>query len=81
MAQDEVGKTVTVHHADLDLSSESGRAKLNRRIANATETLCGSYAGVMAEGARQIDACRASAGQQIATQIAQLRSPAQVATR
>lgn len=35
--------TVRVSYADLDLASEAGRARLDRRIANAARGICGNY--------------------------------------
>lgn len=34
-------RSMTVAHGDLDLSTETGRARLSRRVAFAAETVCG----------------------------------------
>jgi len=52
-------RSVTVRYADLDLSSPAGKRALDRRIARATETVCGSYAGAGDQEAREIQECRA----------------------
>ncbi|RYE04510.1 MAG: UrcA family protein [Sphingomonadales bacterium] len=61
---------VKVRHADLDLGTPAGRAMLDRRIAAATETVCGSYAGVSAEESFAIDDCRARAKADVRRQLA-----------
>lgn len=42
------GRSVTVPIADLNLNSQSGRDVLDRRIANAVETVCGQVSGPLA---------------------------------
>jgi len=37
----ETGRAVTVVHADLDLSTEEGKAELDRRIDHAAKEACG----------------------------------------
>ena len=69
LAQDSA-KSVKVRTADLDLSSNQGRAKLNRRIAAAVESVCGSYASASSYEERDIARCRAKAGDQVTTQVA-----------
>jgi UrcA family protein len=63
-----------VGHAGLDLATPAGRAALDRRIASAVESVCGSYAGASSDEAREIDRCRAAARTGIATQLAALQS-------
>ncbi len=63
------GRSVVVRHADLDLKSDAGRHQLNRRIAAATEQVCGSYASVNADEAMQIDRCRKTVQQDVARQL------------
>lgn len=74
-------KSATIRHTDLDLSSRAGRAKLNRRIASATEAVCGSYDGASEDRERAISRCRADARRQIAGQLANLRIGDRLATR
>lgn len=62
-----------VGYRGLDLGSRAGRAVLNRRIAAAVETVCGSYAGASSDETREIDRCRAAARSGIETQLAALR--------
>lgn len=73
--------TVKVRHADLDLASAKGRATLDRRLAAATENVCGSYSNTTFEEQERITACRAQVRQQVATQIAGLRARDRVAVR
>ncbi len=73
-------RSVTVRHADLDLNSDAGRARLNHRIAMATEQVCGSYANVAADEGIAIDRCRDSVRRDVARQRTG-RSAAQVARR
>lgn len=48
-----------VHYTDLDLSRRADVARLERRVAAALETVCGSYAGADESEMRDIDRCRA----------------------
>jgi UrcA family protein len=63
-----------VNFQDLDLGTPSGRAALNRRIATAVESVCGSYAGASIDESRDIDRCRAGARTGIETQFAALQA-------
>lgn len=63
-----------VAYADLDLGTRADRARLDRRIAAAVETACGSYASAPSTETREIDRCRAAARTGIETQLAALRS-------
>lgn len=62
-------RSATVRHADLDLKSDAGRVELNRRLAAATEQVCGSYASVGADEWDAILRCRAEARRSIARQL------------
>ena len=62
-AHAEIGapRSVVVHYTDLDLTSEAGMSRLNKRIAFAAETVCGpadtlSYQSRMAIAACETDA-------------------------
>jgi UrcA family protein len=68
LAADPGARTAKVRHADLDLSTAQGRATLNRRIAAATEAVCGSYAGASVDEQDAIGRCRADARRQVAAQ-------------
>ena len=69
----------TVSLAGLDLASPADRARLDRRIAAAVETVCGSYAGASQSEQREIDGCRAAARTGIETQLAALHGGRQLA--
>ncbi|MDG2533225.1 UrcA family protein [Sphingomonas sp. HITSZ_GF] len=75
------GERVTVRHADLDLKSDAGRAELNRRLAAATEQVCGSYASVGADEAHLVRQCRDGVQRDLARQLAARWGAAQVARR
>jgi UrcA family protein len=47
-----------VRTADLDLSTESGRRQLDRRIANAARDVCGAASDVDIEGKNAVRQCR-----------------------
>ncbi len=81
LAADPDLRTVKVRHADLNLASAEGRAKLEHRITAATETACGSYAGASIWEQDAISRCRAKAQHQIATQLAHRRAGTSVAAR
>ncbi|GEM_PF-3361847 len=74
-------RSIVVRHADLDLSSDAGRNQLNRRIAAATEQVCGSYATVSADEAMQIDRCRKTVQQDVARQLGARWGSRQLARR
>jgi len=63
-----------VPHADLDLATQSGRATLNRRVALALESVCGSYANRSAEEQDKITRCRRDANARLAPQLARILS-------
>jgi UrcA family protein len=62
-------RTVIVRHADLKLDTAAGRGALNRRIAAATEQVCGSYASVSAYEVDTVKACRAAVARDVARQL------------
>ena len=64
--------TARIPYADLNLANEAGRARLERRIADAARTLCGSHAPADLGRAELTRACRAGA-------IASARMPAAIA--
>lgn len=66
-------QAVTVRHADLDLSGQAGRAELDRRIAAATEQVCGSYAATTPEEQRAIKQCRRGVADRLAAWLAATR--------
>ena len=70
-AQVQAGRAVS--YQGLDLGSRAGRAVLNRRIAAAVESVCGSYAGASSDETHEIDQCRAAARSGIETQLAALQ--------
>lgn len=80
-ADQQTGRSATVSYADLDLGDAGDRAILNRRIAAATERVCGSYAGVSSEEAIAIDRCRAEARRTVARQLAERWGAAEFARR
>lgn len=49
---------VAVHYADLDLSTRSGEATLNRRILTAVQTACGTVSDADLHGQNAIQDCR-----------------------
>jgi len=51
----------TVATADLDLSSEAGRASLDRRLARAVSDVCGRAADIDLEGRNDVRACKVAA--------------------
>ncbi len=74
-------RSVTIRHAAFDLKSEAGRDQFNRRIAAATEQVCGSYANASAEEVVQIDRCRRAVERDVARQLSARWGVAQVARR
>ena len=61
-----------VRYADLDLSTSRGRAKLDRRVARALESVCGSYANLSVEEQDEVTRCRHGAQGKLAPQLARL---------
>ncbi|MBB4837460.1 UrcA family protein [Sphingomonas kyeonggiensis] len=74
-------RSVAIRHADLDLKSEAGRTELNRRLATATEQVCGSYASAGADEAVAIKRCRDGVQRDVARQLTARWGVAQVARR
>ena len=62
--------TRTVSFADLDLGSAAGVRRLSRRIALATEAVCGSYAGASDAEYHAISACRRDLRTSLEAQLA-----------
>ena len=63
-------RSQSVSTAGLDLGSADGRARFQRRIAAALETVCGSYAGASAAEQDEIGRCRRAAWSGVETQLA-----------
>jgi UrcA family protein len=63
-------RSQSVSTAGLDLGTADGRARFQRRIAAAVETVCGSYAGTSAAEQDEIDRCRRAALAGIETRLA-----------
>ncbi|MBO9712334.1 UrcA family protein [Sphingomonas sp.] len=81
LATNPTAASVTIQTADLDLARPGDAARLERRIATATESVCGSYASARDGEDLQIKACRAQVASQIAPQVAALRARTQLANR
>ncbi|NYT41188.1 UrcA family protein [Sphingomonas sp. R-74633] len=62
-------RTVFVSHTDLDLKTDAGRNALNRRLAAATEQVCGSYSNVAADELDTVKSCRAKVQRDVARQL------------
>jgi len=69
LAAPEFEHSVVVRHGDLDLKSAAGRTVLDRRIAVATERVCGSYAGADVTEDQEIKRCRAVVARDVARQL------------
>lgn len=67
--------------AGLDLSRAEDVRALNRRIARATEKVCGSYAQARDGEEERVAACRADVARQVAPLLVALKSRGQVARR
>jgi UrcA family protein len=65
--------TVRISYADLNLANAEGRATLDRRIAGAARSICGSYFPADLQTAALVQTCRADA-------IASARLPAAYAS-
>lgn len=63
-------RSETVTASGLDLQTQAGRARFQRRLAAAIETVCGSYAGASDVEQRAIGRCRSAARDGIETQLA-----------
>ena len=75
---EDITSVETVAFADLDLSSASGRKQLDRRIAAATETVCGSYSASEHHDPTLMIACRAKVAGQVKAQLARIKDSANV---
>jgi UrcA family protein len=62
----------TVAYGDLDLTNASDVARLRRRVAAATETVCGSYAQSSDAEAYEITRCRREVKTRVDQQLARL---------
>ena len=62
----------TVAYGDLDLSKASDIARLRRRVAAATEAVCGSYAQSSEAEGYEIDRCRDEVKSSLDPQLARL---------
>ena len=76
LAGDGVPPRVRIQTADLDLATVQGRAMLDRRVARALETVCGSYEGLRPEEEKQVTACRADLSAKLRPVMASLTAPA-----
>ena len=75
---------VAIRYADIDLSTQAGQTMLERRVANALESVCGSYAGAIDTEERDIARCRSEAKAGVKPMVASLiarRGGAQLASR
>ena len=59
-----------VSFADLDLASEAGQSKLDRRIRAAAKEVCGTASDADVEGKNDIRDCRADTYSQASRQVA-----------
>jgi UrcA family protein len=64
----------SIQFADLNLATADGMAQLNRRIARATETVCGSYASKDIVEQDAVTACRNKVRSSIEPQLAKARN-------
>jgi UrcA family protein len=64
------GRSQSVSTAGLDLGTADGRARFQRRVAAAVETVCGSYVGTSAGEQDEIGRCRRAAWSGVDTQLA-----------
>jgi UrcA family protein len=82
-AEMEGPRSVTVSFADLNLSSDAGKARLERRIATAAATVCGPVDRLSFSDRRTNDDCRqraiANAGRAMVEVVANERSSIRVA--
>jgi UrcA family protein len=80
-AADPPTATVTVTRADF--STPKSRAKLNRRVRNAIEAVCGSYATIESYQWPEMDACWASARAETSRKLAAMsrQTPIELGSR
>ena len=71
-------KSTKIHYRDLDLTTDTGAAALQQRIAHAAARVCGPVDGLTLEDRARFQACRdtaiASASPQMNAVIASVRS-------
>jgi len=79
IAKDASSQAVSL--AGLDPANPQDAREINRRVAVATETVCGSYFNTQPEEQSAIAHCRADVARQVNTQIALLRSGNRLAAR
>ncbi len=58
---------------DLDLNTPSGLRQLHRRIASATDAVCGSYSATEHHDDKSMKQCRDDAAKQVNSQVARIR--------
>ena len=73
--------TVAVQHADLDLNSRAGVAKLDRRIRAAVETACGTTSDFDVRGKNEVKRCRVDSLEAVAAQRDKVIATAQRASQ
>ena len=56
-AQNGADRRIAISHADLDLTTEAGRATLDLRLLHAARTACGTPSPADALGVQRADAC------------------------
>jgi UrcA family protein len=61
-------RTQIVHLADLDLASDSGRARLDQRLRAAVEAACGTASDSDLHGRNLVRRCRIDAARKVAPQ-------------
>ncbi|HEY0411732.1 MAG TPA: UrcA family protein [Allosphingosinicella sp.] len=61
-----------VHYADLDLASDAGRHRLDRRLQLAVEAACGTASDVDLRGKNLVQRCRTATGRHVAALRASL---------
>ena len=81
LAADPAQKTASVRIDDLDLARPGDARILSRRVANAKESVCGSYAGARDGLEERITACRAGVDRQLEPRLAAMRSGNRMAAR
>lgn len=79
IAKDAPNQAVSL--AGLDPENPKDAREIDRRIAVATETVCGSYFNTQPEEQSMIARCRVDVAKQVSTQIALLRSSNRLAAR
>lgn len=70
LAETPANRSVVVSYADLDLSTQAGQTKLDRRIARAVSTVCGNAASVDLEGQNNVAKCRTDTAKAVSDKVA-----------